>query len=321
MSARDLSVVVPLFNEEENIEPLYRELLLVLQKEPISFELILVDDGSTDTTPSKLRLLAMRDRRVEAIRFSRNFGQSAALQAGFDRARGRVVVTMDGDLQNDPQDIPRLLAGIDQGYDVVCGWRRSRRDHLISRKLPSKAANWLIGRLSGVRVHDNGCTLRAYRNELVKRTILLPDMHRFLAPLLSLSGGKWKEIVVHHRARRFGRTKYGLGRIWKVALDLVALKMILRFVSHPAAWFSLLSAPLILLAGLAGIFALVAWISDAPDLEIQLVLPSIALIASSTAIYLTLLGLLAELVVHYGNFRETEPLLVRSVRKGVEDER
>jgi glycosyltransferase involved in cell wall biosynthesis len=315
----DVSVVVPLLNEEESVDLLYRELTHVLQRERLSYQLIFVDDGSTDATCSKLRRITLNDSRVETIRFLRNFGQSSALQAGFDHARGRVVVTMDGDLQNDPHDIPRMLASLDEGYDVVCGWRRERHDKYVTRRLPSQVANWVIGRLSGVGVHDNGCTLKVYRNELVKRTVLLPDMHRFLAPLLSLSGGRWKEVVVNHRPRRFGRTKYGLGRIWKVALDMMALKMILRFVSHPSSWFAMLGIPFVSAAALAGTVGVLQWTREATPADIPVVVPAIALLSSFMAVYLVLLGLLAELVVHYGDFSETEPLMVEVGRKGRAD--
>jgi glycosyltransferase involved in cell wall biosynthesis len=315
----DLSVVVPVLNEEENVDLVYREISQVLQRERVSYQLIFVDDGSTDATCNKLRRITLNDPRVETIRFPRNFGQSSALQAGFDRALGKVVVTMDGDLQNDPHDIPHLMRWINQGYDVVCGWRRSRQDRWFTRRLPSQVANWLIGRLSGVRVHDNGCTLKAYRNELVKRTVLLPEMHRFLAPLLSLSGGRWKEIAVNHRPRRFGRTKYGLGRIWKVALDMLALKMILRFVSHPSAWFGLLCTPFVVTGALTFGVGLLQWMTSATPNKIPIVLPAVALLCSFCAVYLVLLGLLAELVVHYGDFSETEPLVVQVERKRSSD--
>ena len=314
-----VSVIVPLFNEEENIQPLYRELTQVLQHESISYQLIFVDDGSTDTTSARLRSITMNDPRVETVRFPRNFGQSAALQAGFDRAAGNVVVTMDGDLQNDPHDIPRLIAWLDRGFDVVCGWRRARQDTLITRKLPSWAANWLIGRLTGVRIHDSGCTLRAYRREVIKRMVLLPDMHRFVAALISLSGGRFHEIVVNHRPRRFGRSKYGLGRIWKVLLDLVALKMVLRFASHPSVWFALLSVPFLIAAVLAGAYSVLQSFNVGTAAEPVIVPPSIALSAAFMAVYLFLLGLFAELVVRHGDFRETDPLLVQDLTKGRND--
>ncbi|MFL6193311.1 MAG: glycosyltransferase family 2 protein, partial [Thermoanaerobaculia bacterium] len=239
----DLSVVVPLYNEEESIEALYREVRAAAGRLGRSWELLLVDDGSTDGTAAKLREICALDPRVRAIRFRRNYGQTAALQAGFDHAEGEVVITLDGDLQNDPDDFGLLLDTLDQGYDVVSGWRRDRKDRLLSRRLPSVAANWLIGALTGVRIHDNGCTLKAYRADVVKRARLYAEMHRFLVPIMALSGSRTTEVVVNHRARRFGRSKYGISRIWKVFLDLLTVKMLLHFTTRPVKWFGILAFP------------------------------------------------------------------------------
>ena len=245
----DLSIIVPLYNEEESVDALYEEVRAAADELGRDWELLLVDDGSRDGTPAKLRQLCARDGRVTVVRFRRNYGQTAALQAGFDQARGRVVITLDGDLQNDPRDFGLLLAALDEGYDVVCGWRRHREDPLLTRKVPSWAANWLIGVLTGTRIHDNGCTLKAYRSEVVKRTRLYAEMHRFLAPMMSLTGSRTKEVVVNHRARQFGRSKYGISRIWKVFLDLLTVKMLLGFITRPAAWFGLLALAFTLIDG------------------------------------------------------------------------
>ncbi len=312
-----LSVVVPLYNEEDNVEPLYDELTEALEGTEDGYELVLVDDGSSDHTVERLRAICERDGRVKVLRFRRNYGQTAALQAGFDAACGRVVVTLDGDLQNDPRDIPAMVREIEEGFDVVTGWRRDRKDVFLTRKVPSVAANWLIGRLTGVRIHDNGCTLKAYRRDVVKRARLYSEMHRFLAPMLSLSGCRYREVEVNHRARRFGESKYGLGRIWKVFLDLLTVKMLLRFATHPAAWFAILGFPFVM--GGAAVTALSFYLYlNAPLGEpFEIVVPSIAALLVLAAAHLVLLGMFAELVVRVGDYRETEPILTRVETAGV----
>jgi glycosyltransferase involved in cell wall biosynthesis len=304
----EISVVVPFYNEEANAAPVYAELTAALQDLGLEYELIFVDDGSSDRTFDHLRTICDQDPRVQVLRFSRNYGQTAAIQAGFEQAAGRTVVTMDGDLQNDPADIERLMARLAEGYDVVAGWRRERKDSLVTRRIPSMAANWLIRRLVGTDIHDNGCALKAYRREIVDKTDLYSDMHRFLVPMLSLSGGRITELVVNHRPRRAGSSKYGVSRIWKVVLDLAALKMLLRFSSHPAVWFAILGTPFALLgigAALAS-FYLYAAAGDYPIVAI-----SISLITTFVAIHLVLFGMIAELVVRLGDFRETASLLLR----------
>ena len=299
-------MVVPLFNEEDNVEPLHRELTEALTGAVESFEILLVDDGSSDRTVERLRAICAEDPRVKVLRFRRNYGQTAAIQAGFDAARGAVVVTLDGDLQNDPRDIPSMLEEIDAGYDVVSGWRRDRKDVFLTRRVPSVAANWLIGRLTGVRIHDNGCTLKAYRREVVKRARLYSEMHRFLPPMLSLSGCRYREVVVNHRERQFGESKYGLARIWKVFLDLLTVKMLLRFATHPASWFAILGFPFAV-AGLAVTLLSVYLYLGAPAGEPFEIVVLLVFAAGN----LILLGMFAELVVRTGDYRETEPILTR----------
>lgn len=312
----ELSLIVPVFNEEDNVSLLHREITRALEGVVGSYEVLFVDDGSRDTTPEKLRSIAAADPRVTVIRFRRNFGQTAAIQAGFDQAAGEVVVTLDGDLQNDPADIGLFLEEIERGHDVVCGWRRERKDRLVSRRLPSVVANRLIGALTGVHIHDNGCTLKAYRREVVKRARLYAEMHRFIAPMLSLSGCRYKEVEVHHRPRRFGRSKYGLSRIWKVFLDLLAVKMLLRFVSHPAAWFAVLAFPFLVLAAVAGVGSVYLY-ATASSGEFPVIVPSITMLAAFAALHLLLLGMFAELVVQVGDYRETEPILTAVELKGI----
>ena len=314
----DVSIVIPLYNEEESVDALYREVTTAAEGLGREYELILVDDGSRDGTSDKLRVICDSDPRVKVVRFRRNYGQTAALQAGFDHARGHVVITLDGDLQNDPNDFGLLLQHIDEGYDVVCGWRKNRQDKMVSRRLPSMAANWMIGNLTGTRIHDNGCTLKAYRLEVVRKARLYAEMHRFLAPMMSLSGSRTKEVVVNHRARQFGKSKYGISRIWKVFLDLVTVKMLLGFITRPALWFGLLSLPFLvgtLLALATSVYVHFVW---NPHNEYPLVFPSATILFAFAFAHLIVIGFFAELVVKVGDFKEVEAVLAAVEPGGTE---
>ena len=233
----DLSIVIPIYNEEENIPVLHGRISQALEGEKLDYELILVDDGSSDNSFSALKLLAAKDARVKVIRFRRNFGQTAAMAAGFDLAAGRVVVPMDGDLQNDPLDIPLLLARIDEGYDVVSGWRKDRKDTFINRRLPSILANSFISYLTGVHLHDYGCTLKAYRREVLEDVNLYGEMHRFVPALASQVGGRVTELPVRHHERLHGQSKYGISRTMKVILDLMTVKFLLSYSTKPIQLF------------------------------------------------------------------------------------
>ncbi|GAB4299310.1 MAG: glycosyltransferase family 2 protein [Desulfuromonadia bacterium] len=233
----EISVVVPLYNEEESVAILYRRVVEALESTQWRFELILVDDGSHDGTFPILRELAAADPRVKVIRFRRNFGQTAAMAAGFDAARGRVVVPMDGDLQNDPRDIPLLVKKLDEGYDVVSGWRKERQDTFITRKLPSLIANGLISRMTGVHLHDYGCTLKAYRREVIEGVNLYGEMHRFVPALASQVGARVTELPVRHHPRLYGRSKYGISRTVRVILDLMTVKFLLQYSTKPIQLF------------------------------------------------------------------------------------
>jgi glycosyltransferase involved in cell wall biosynthesis len=233
----ELSIVVPIYNEEENVRALHESVTSALSGGGLDYELILVDDGSTDGSYSLLREIAGSDRRVKVIRFRRNFGQTAAMAAGFDNSAGKVVVPMDGDLQNDPADIPKLLEKIHQGYDVVSGWRRDRRDALISRKVPSRIANFLISRMTGVKLHDYGCTLKAYRREVLEGINLYGEMHRFVPALASQVGARVAELPVAHHHRLHGKSKYGISRTMRVILDLMTVKFLLGYSTKPIQLF------------------------------------------------------------------------------------
>jgi glycosyltransferase involved in cell wall biosynthesis len=230
----ELSIVIPLRDEEANVWPLHDELAGVLERVGRPYELILVDDGSADATFARLREVHAADPRSRVIRFTRNFGQTAAFAAGFAAARGRLIVTSDGDLQNDPADIPRLLE-LAPTHDIVCGWRRRREDAFLTRQLPSITANWLLSLITGVKLHDNGCSLKVFRAEVVKPLKLRPGMHRYLPAIASQLGGGVAEVVVNHRPRRFGRSKYGLSRTFGVVIDLLTLRRLMREAIDPAA--------------------------------------------------------------------------------------
>ena len=229
----EISVVVPLKDEEPNITPLHGELVAALSPLGRGYELLFVDDGSTDGTWARLVDLHARDPHVRAVRFTRNYGQTAAFAAGFAQARGAFVVTCDGDLQNDPADIPRLL-DVARTHDIVCGWRRRRKDAFLTRHVPSVAANWLLGLVSGVRLHDNGCSMKVFRAEVVKPLKLRDGMHRYLPALASQLGGRVAEVVVNHRPRRHGQSKYGLSRTFRVIADLSHLRALMREAVDPA---------------------------------------------------------------------------------------
>lgn len=229
-----LSIVVPLKDEEPNVVALHEELTGVLQQFGRPYEILLIDDGSTDGTFQAIAAIQRHDAHVRVIRFTRNFGQTAAFAAGFAFARAPLIVTSDGDLQNDPADIPGLVE-LARTHDIVCGWRKDRQDDFLTRHVPSVAANYLLGLVSGVRLHDNGCSLKVFRAEVVKPLALRPGMHRYLPAIASQLGSRWTEVVVHHRPRRFGRSKYGLSRTFGVIADLVRLRSLMRQALVPDA--------------------------------------------------------------------------------------
>jgi len=235
----DLSVVIPIYNEAENIEALHAEITSALEGLGLDYEIVYVDDGSRDASFALLEGIARADQRAVVVRFRRNFGQTAAMSAGFDHARGKIIVTMDGDLQNDPHDIPKLLAKLNEGYDIAAGWRFDRQDPYLTRKLPSKLANGLISRITKVELHDYGCTLKAFRREVVQNIRLYGEMHRFIPAIASWMGVNIAEVPVNHRPRRAGVSKYGLGRTVRVVLDLITVKFLLTYATRPIQIFGL----------------------------------------------------------------------------------
>jgi glycosyltransferase involved in cell wall biosynthesis len=311
----ELSVIIPMFDEEENVEPLYRDVVAALEQLGRTWEIVVVDDGSRDATFARLAALAADDPRLKLVQLRRNYGQTAAMAAGFDHARGEIVVPMDGDLQNDPADIGRLLEKLDEGYDVVSGWRRERKDG-IARRIPSRIANWLIGLVTGVRLHDYGCTLKAYRAEIVRETRLYGEMHRFLPALAHQAGARITEIPVSHRARASGKSKYGLGRTLKVLLDLLTVKFLSVWSTKPSYLFGGFGS-ILCLAGIA----FVTWtayekifngiyVYRQPSLIVGVFLFTIGL-------NLILLGLLAELIVRTHHESQAKPVYLVRERRNI----
>lgn len=293
----EISVVVPVYDEEANLPLLQREIATAMEGCGRSYECVYVDDGSRDRSLEVLLELRRADPRIRVVEFARNAGQTAALAAGFDHARGRVVVTLDADLQNDPADIPALVAKLEEGFDIVAGWRRKRHDGFVLRKLPSKIANRLIALVTGVSIHDTGCTLKAFRAELVRNLPIYAEQHRFLPAMSAGSGARVAEVVVNHRPRIHGRSKYGIGRATRVLLDLLAIRMLSGFSHRPLSYFALLAAP-----GAAAFLALALgheWMRvgggfDEAGVRAALVLASVL---AMVVVYFFMLGLLAELVV------------------------
>ena len=247
--------MVPLFNEEDNVVPLCATVREALGDWEHGWELLLVDDGSTDRTRGRLREEVERDPRVRALRLKRNLGQTLAMAAGFAAARGSVIVSMDGDLQNDPRDIPLLVRRLESGFDVVCGWRKDRQDAWLSRTLPSRIANRLIAWMTGIPIHDNGCSLKAYRAGVIRSLNLYSEMHRFLPALSAMTGARIDEVVVRHHPRIHGKSKYGIMRTFRVLGDMVVIKMVTQFSARPGSWFALLAVPWLVLGALmAGVW-------------------------------------------------------------------
>ena len=327
--AVDLSVLIPVYNEVDNVGPLHEELDAVLRPSRWRYELIFVDDGSTDGTTAKLEAIQARDpEHVRAAFLWRNCGQTAALSAALDLARGDVLVPMDGDRQNDPADIPKLLATLDQGFDVVSGWRKDRQDALLSRKIPSKIANRLVAKLSGIPLHDYGCTLKAYRRRVLAGVRLYGEMHRFIPIFAAWQGAKVTEQVVNHRARTAGKTKYGLGRTFNVVLDLILIRFLQKYSQRPIHFygrFGLWSFGAGFLCCAAMIYfkyvfpwPAILWPADLPSKTfVETPLPSVAVMLFLAGGLSILLGIQAELIMRtYYESQDKTTYLLREVRQG-----
>ena len=297
----EYSVVVPVMNEEENVTLLYDKLVKALQAMGMPYEIIIVDDGSTDKTFEILEKIRSQDENLKLIKFRRNFGQSAAMGAGFRFARGNIIIAMDGDLQNDPADIPKLVARLAEGYDVVSGWRKNRKDKMIVRKLPSRIANRLIQRLTIVQIHDTGCSLKAYKKEIVKQVRVYGELHRFIPALARIEGAKVGEVVVNHHSRKFGKSKYKITRTFKVVMDLTTLNLLMKYLTNPMHFFGLLG----IMFNVFGVAALLSILYCVGILEYTLeeinVLLSTAFIFLAGGFQSFFFGLLAEIVVKTGD--------------------
>jgi glycosyltransferase involved in cell wall biosynthesis len=311
-----LSITVPICNEAGNLGPLYERVRAAMEKLGKPWEMILVDDGSTDGSDELLDELADKDQRVKVIHFRRNFGQTAAMMAGFDHARGEVIIPMDGDLQNDPADISLLLEKLDQGFDVVSGWRKDRQDNAIKRNAPSIMANRLISFVSGVRLHDFGCSLKAYRREVVEGVRLYGEMHRFLPIYASWHGAAITEVVVRHYARTSGDSKYGLERVLKVIADLVTVKFLDRFQQKPMYLFGAVGLFFLMISGLTFLLAFYfKFLAAHPKSFVETPLPLITAVAGCAGVMCILMGLLAEMIVRtFFESQNKSVYLVRSAR-------
>lgn len=307
----DLSIIVPLYNEEDNVEPMFAAVRAAVTDLRLRTEIIFVDDGSRDQTFAIAAALARSEPLLRVLKLRRNSGQTAAMAAGIDYARGRILITMDGDLQNDPRDIPLFLDKIEEGFDLVVGWRHQRQDHR-SRVLPSKMANWLIGKITGVPIKDNGCSLKAYRAGIIKAIPLYSEMHRFIPAMASLAGAKVAEIKVRHHPRRFGQSKYGFSRIYKVLADLFAIRTILSFNHRPMVWLA--GAALVAFLCSLGAFSLTLIELYTSDQRPNIIFAGLTVLMGSLAIFLLFLGFLNNLI-HATMRHHLYPFLAMSARE------
>lgn len=311
----ELSIVIPVRNESPNIKPVYDELTETLVRYGRSYEIIVIDDGSTDDSFQVLSVLQARDARLRIIRFRRNFGQTAAFAAGFAYARGRLVVTSDGDMQNDPRDIPAMVDLIEEGNDIVCGWRKDRKDRLFTRRVPSMLANKLISWATGVGLHDYGCSLKVFRAEVVKPLRLYGEMHRFLPAIASQIGVRIAEMPVNHRARQAGLSKYGLSRTVRVVLDLVTVKFLLSYSTRPLQIFGLMG---LFTGGLGALIT--AWLAWVRLVERQSIgdrpLLLLGILLAFIGVQLVTFGLLAEMLARTYYESQNKPIyVIREVRQ------
>ncbi|WP_321491558.1 glycosyltransferase family 2 protein [uncultured Desulfobacter sp.] len=291
-----ISVTIPVFNEEKNLSQLYEKLIQALDPMGLAYEIIFINDGSSDNSPELLNQLAQKDGRVKVIHFTRNFGQTAAMMAGFDHASGDIIIPMDADLQNDPEDIPRLVEKLNQGYDLCSGWRKNRKDGSIRRVLVSKIANKLVSKISGVRLKDYGCTLKAYRKKIIKGVRLYGEMHRFIPIYASWEGAKIVELPVKHHPRIHGKSKYGLERTIKVLLDLIVITFLDNYAQKPIYVFG--GAGIISAIISLGIFTYASWLKFFKNISyIETPLPVLAAMTMLGAFICILMGLLAEMIM------------------------
>lgn len=307
----ELSIIVPLYNEEDSVPRLYQAIVDAVEPMNRPFEILFADDGSRDNTLDVAIALAEQDPRLRVIEFRKNYGQTPAMASGIDHAIGKILVTMDGDLQNDPSDIPMMVERLETGFDIVVGWRHQREDKLITRKIPSRIANWIIGKVTGVPIKDNGCSLKVYRAEVIKSVPFYNEMHRFIPALLSLSGARVEQVKVKHHARQFGESKYGLSRVYKVLFDLLMMKSILSILSHPVRFFAKLAIlPALLGSGLILYTLQLIMLDQSP-----LVAGTIAVLMLCLSGFLIALGFVTEMIYARGDVKiaDLAPLTSREI--------
>jgi glycosyltransferase involved in cell wall biosynthesis len=310
----DVSIVAPVYNEVESVPHLLSAIASVFQDSGLSYEIILVDDGSTDGSAQLLKQQAQTRSDLKAVLLRRNYGQTAAMSAGFNHALGKSIVTLDADLQNDPADIPLLLAKLDEGYDMVSGWRQKRQDKALTRLLPSKIANWLIRRITGVKIRDYGCSLKAYRSELVADMNLYGELHRFLPALAYIEGARITELPVRHHARRFGESKYGLSRTFRVMMDLLTIAFMKKFLTRPMHVFGLFGLGSIVSGGAISIYLTFVKLVFNEDIGNRPLL-ILAVLLLVTGVQLFCFGLLAELLMR--TYHESQGRPIYRVREVV----
>jgi glycosyltransferase involved in cell wall biosynthesis len=307
-----VSIFIPVYNEEENLEILHSKIQKSMDNSGISYEVIYVDDGSKDKSPEILEKIVSKNSNLRFIKFRRNFGQTAAMSAGIDLAQGEILIPMDSDLQNDPEDIPKLLKKIDEGYDVVSGWRKNRKDTFIDRKLPSMIANKLISWLSGVKLHDYGCSLKAYRQEVLKEIRLYGELHRFIPICASWVGAKVTEIPVSHHERKFGKSKYGINRTFKVVLDLLLIKFLSDYVTRPIYVFGGIGVASFLLALIAFLWSIYLKVFSEVDLD-GTPLPLLGSMFFIASIQIFMMGILADLLMR--TYYESQDKKIYTIEK------
>lgn len=296
----EISLVIPLYNEEESVRILHDRIRGTVDNLDKAYEIIFIDDGSKDRTFDLLKEIHVENPEVKIIKFRGNFGQSAAMAAGFDAARGEYVFAMDGDLQNDPKDIPRLLEKLEEGYDVVSGWRKNRKDKLVIRKVPSRIANKLICKVTGVKLHDTGCSLKVFRSEIIKRINLYGELHRFIPALSKIEGARIAEIVVDHHSRKFGKSKYNITRTFRVIVDLMAMNLFIRYLKTPLRFFGKIGT-WFLISGFVSILWIFyrVYLFNKPLTDVNILLTSVFLFMA-TGVQFFVWGFLADLIVKTG---------------------
>jgi glycosyltransferase involved in cell wall biosynthesis len=319
MTSPELSIVIPLYNEAENVEPLYAELSTTLDAIRRPYEVIVVDDGSRDDSFARLKIIHERDPRWKVIRFRRNFGQTAGFSAGFDAAQGEIVLTLDADLQNDPRDIPKLLAKMNEGYDIVSGWRMERKEPFLSRRVPSMMANRMISGATGVVLHDYGCSLKAYRSEVVKNVRLYGELHRFIPAVASWMGVTVVEVPVNDRERQFGSSKYGINRTFKVLLDLITVRFMLGYANQPLRIFGAVGLAMAAVGVLLGIYLTVVKLAFGQSIGNRPLL-LLAVLLAILGVQMVSMGLLAEMVMRTYHEVQGKPIYVVREALGTSEE-